>query len=355
MARFDVDYPYVRDNADIVAVLAHYDVQLKGDGEQRKGLCPFHDDTKPSLNVNIAKNVFKCHACGIGGNIIKMVQLLDDGLANPRRAALRIAELSGIAARPGGEVVNAERPHLGEMTKTSKAKPKMVGTSKPTPTAAAQALPDTADREPFNKPLTFELKLAPVAEGGDTTVHKFIEARGLPYDRLEELGIGLSARGSMTGRLAIPIKNKNGELVAYCGRNIGLLEDENEPKYKFPEKFRKDLELYGWDTAQAFDHVVIVESFLSVIRHGGVAARVGFGLVSVMGTTISEAQVALLAEAGSKVTVCFDGDQAGLTGARVVTASIAQAGLWVTDCSYSNGSKPHQDSSEAFCRRLGTI
>jgi hypothetical protein len=41
MANFDVDYAHVRQNADIVAVLAHYKVELNGDGEQRKGCCPF--------------------------------------------------------------------------------------------------------------------------------------------------------------------------------------------------------------------------------------------------------------------------------------------------------------------------
>ena len=48
MAKFDVNYPHVRENADIVAVLAHYDVALSGEGEQRKGLCPFHDDHHPT-------------------------------------------------------------------------------------------------------------------------------------------------------------------------------------------------------------------------------------------------------------------------------------------------------------------
>jgi DNA primase len=110
MANFDVDYAHVRQNADIVAVLAHYKVELNGDGEQRKGCCPFHDSTKPSLNVNISKNVFKCHGCGYGGNVIKLVQLLDDKLENPRRAALQIAALSGIAAKPNGVVSTLAEP-----------------------------------------------------------------------------------------------------------------------------------------------------------------------------------------------------------------------------------------------------
>jgi len=354
MARFDVDYPHVRENADIVAVLAHYDIEVQGKGEQRKGLCPFHDDTKPSLNVNTAKNVFKCHACGSGGNIIKLVQLLDDSKSNPRLAALKIAEVSGIGARPGGDPVMKPALKLGQKHGTKKPALTVVADAEPEPETPAEVEMELGG-EPFNRPLSFELKLVSVPPDGDTAVQHFIKSRGLPFEHLEELGIGLATRGSMADRLAIPIRNKDGELVAYCGRDVGLLEGDDEPKYKLPDKFRKDLELYGWDTAQQFDQVVIVESFLSVIRHGAVAARAGFGMVSVMGTRISDAQVALLAETGCSAIVCFDGDEAGLIAAPVVAGAIANGGVWVKNCSYSNGSKPHMEDSEVFCRRLGMI
>jgi hypothetical protein len=38
-------------------------------------ICPFHDDTSPSMNVNIQKNVFKCHVadCGASGDIVKLL------------------------------------------------------------------------------------------------------------------------------------------------------------------------------------------------------------------------------------------------------------------------------------------
>ncbi len=355
MARFDVDYPHVRENADIAAVLAHYNVELQGDGEQRKGLCPFHDDTKPSLNVNVTKNVFKCHACGSGGNIIKLVQLINTSLSNPRLAALQIAEISGIGARPGAEPPTVSAPRLGKTV--AKAKPELENVPEADAETAVSknATLEAVDGKPFNRPLTFKLKLAPVVEGEDTQANQFLEARNIPYERIEELGIGVGQKGSMTNRLAIPVHNKDGDLVAYCGRDIGLLDDPEEPKYKFPDKFQKQLELYRWHVAKEFDQVVVVESFLTVIKHGAVAASCGFGLVSVMGTVISDEQVALLADANPSVLVCFDGDDAGQMGALVVGGLIAKSGLWVKDASYSNNCKPHQENSEVFCRRLGMI
>ena len=339
MTRFDVDYPHVRNNADIVAVLAHYKVALIGEGDQRKALCPFHETDRPSLNVNVSRNVFKCHACGSGGNIIKLVQLLDPKLENPRRAALRVAELCGITAKPDGKPLESKVVAVKE--------------------AVAEGVDDAEEADdgvPFNRPLTFTLQLTSVVEGEETAANQFVEERGLSYDRLAELGIGMSTRGSMKDRLAIPIFNQNDEVVAYCGRDVGLITGADEPKYKFPPKFRKELELYGWDVAQYFDRVVLVESMLSVIKHGGVASKfgeTGFGVVSTMGACISKQQLEMLAEAGPEVIISFDRDEEGQNAATQVAAQIAEAGLWVRVQGYSDGRRPHQDDTAEFCERYG--
>ena len=70
MSNFDVDFPHVRKNGDIVAVLTHYGVKLDGEGVQRKALCPFHEEKRPSFNVNVEKRVFHCFACDAKGNVI---------------------------------------------------------------------------------------------------------------------------------------------------------------------------------------------------------------------------------------------------------------------------------------------
>src|SRR5258708_37977094 len=39
------------------------------------GLCPLHPETRPSLYVNARKNLFYCHGCGQGGDLLRFVQL----------------------------------------------------------------------------------------------------------------------------------------------------------------------------------------------------------------------------------------------------------------------------------------
>ncbi len=62
----------IRDQADIVEVIGE-EIDLKRKGASYVGLCPFHDDTKPSLSVSPSKQIFKCFPCGKGGNVIDFI------------------------------------------------------------------------------------------------------------------------------------------------------------------------------------------------------------------------------------------------------------------------------------------
>ncbi len=352
MLKNDVDFRFVKAQADIVAVLEFYGIELSGEGEQRRGQSPFYDDNRSSLSVNIKGNKFNCHGSGTSGNIIDLVQLLDNRLSNPRRAAQQIANISGIPGKPDSKAIpplQFEKPKAIETVAMSE--------TIEVATEVESEPAEMTDGKRYNKPLTFKLKLEPVVAEADNLASEFVEAYGLPYERLADLEIGMGLRGSMKDRLAIPILNSDEELVAYCGRDVGLLAGD-EPKYKFPDNFDKDLELYGWHVAQHFDRVVLVESFLSVIKHGGAASKFGdngFGVTALMGTTISKSQIELLKQARSKIIVCMDGDEAGMTASPLVAGQIAKAGLWVNVCGYDGGKKPYDDNIETFCQLYGKI
>ncbi|HRJ49519.1 MAG TPA: CHC2 zinc finger domain-containing protein, partial [Phycisphaerales bacterium] len=73
-ARFDnTDRERVREAADIVRVIGEH-VALRSRGREYIGLCPFHDDHSPSMGVVPHKQIYKCHACGAGGDVFTFVQ-----------------------------------------------------------------------------------------------------------------------------------------------------------------------------------------------------------------------------------------------------------------------------------------
>ncbi len=82
---------------DIVDVIGEH-VSLKKKGRELIGLCPFHEDHRPSMNVNPVKQIFKCFACGAGGDVLKFIQMRE-GLTFPQ-AIERLAERAGIVLKP---------------------------------------------------------------------------------------------------------------------------------------------------------------------------------------------------------------------------------------------------------------
>jgi DNA primase len=270
MAGKQVDFAYIRENGNFEAVLAQYGIEAKGNGAQKSACCPFHDDHKPSLKVNTEKRLFNCFACDTGGNIIDFIKELDG--VNIRQAAIKVAEISKIPLTPNGKAAK------NGSTKPSKK------TAKPAPEPEAEVVTE-------NKPLTFQLTY------DVEPLHPWLAERGITQEQASYFGLGLCTRGMMKDRIVIPVHNTEGELVAYCGRYPADNPPDDEPKYKFPKGFRKELEVFNLSRISRVERdadvqrsVLIVESFLSVIKHW----RPDLHVVSLMGRSISPEQVAEL-------------------------------------------------------------
>ena len=59
--------------ADIVAVISSYIPVIKK-GRNYEAICPFHDDTNPSLKISVDKQIFRCFVCGTSGNALGFIQ-----------------------------------------------------------------------------------------------------------------------------------------------------------------------------------------------------------------------------------------------------------------------------------------
>src|SRR5690606_31724936 len=83
----------VRQATDIVALVGDY-IQLRREGRGYKGLCPWHDDSRPSLQVNPERQSFRCFVCNIGGDAFSFVMRMES-VGFPE-ALEQLAERAGI-------------------------------------------------------------------------------------------------------------------------------------------------------------------------------------------------------------------------------------------------------------------
>src|SRR5215469_10140427 len=288
-----IDFKAIKREASFERVLQYYGIELRGGRKaQRKALCPFHCDTRPSLNVNLERKVFNCFPCGDGGDIVKFVARKEypaDPKGHLLEAARKLAEICGIRVdNDGREVTANSRRAEGAPVQSA---------------LAAQASTPGSENDASiarNRALTFRLKVDPT--------HSYLAERGLSPQTIETFGLGycMSEKSIMRQRILIPIHNEYGELVAYAGRWPGDSGwPEGTDKYMLPPKFRKMGVLYNlnrviegmgdgkWPEHER--HAVIVEGFFGTFAVHPLAP-----CVALMGSMISAHHLRLLHEANVK-------------------------------------------------------
>ena len=101
------DFAEIKKNADLAAVVREAGIELKPQGKDLVGLCPFHEDTKASLRVTPGKGLWHCPACGAAGNVIQFVAKKEG--CSEREAALRLL------ARLPGVTLGSEMGHVSQV------------------------------------------------------------------------------------------------------------------------------------------------------------------------------------------------------------------------------------------------
>lgn len=84
----------IRQEVDIVDIVSEY-VQLKKQGKNYFGLCPFHGEKTPSFSVSPDKQIFYCFGCKIGGNVYSFLMEIESW--SFLEAVQYLAEKVGIA------------------------------------------------------------------------------------------------------------------------------------------------------------------------------------------------------------------------------------------------------------------
>jgi DNA primase len=152
-----------------------------------------------------------------------------------------------------------------------------------------------------------------------------MQERGLTLETIVDFGVGFCSKGMMAERIAIPIHNAKGEVVAYAGRFPVKEPPEGTPKYKLPQGFRKSQELFNIDRAvRESGPLFIVEGFFDCMKlHQQGCKKV----VALMGSTLSAAQEELIrqyTESRSQVIIMLDENDAGRAGREDIACRLSR-------------------------------
>jgi DNA primase len=307
-----VDFKAVKAAVTMEQVLEHYGLldRFKRSGDSLNGPCPIHKGSNPTqFRVSISKSIWNCFSeCKRGGNVLDFIARMED--ASIHAAALKAIEWFSLD--PGA--MSAEKPqkddHPDEVRKDGDDAPPKPAPKKPT---------SATEKNTPNQPLKFRLEKL-------EREHPYFTERGLTLETIISFGVGFCGKGMMAGRVAIPIHNEEGHVVAYAGRWPGEPPGDT-PKYKLPPGFRKSLELFNIDRAikEPGDRpLVIVEGFFDCMKLHQYGYR---KVVALMGSTMSTAQEELIrkhTDSMSQVIVMLDEDEAGQAGREDITVRLAK-------------------------------
>lgn len=325
MAKPFIDFTAVKTAVSFGQVLDHYGLTTKmrstRNGDGLDGPCPIHPGTgNDNFKVTLSKNCWFCHqsACKCGGNHLDFVAKMEQ--CDAHEAALKLDQWFNL-----GLAGKSDSPPLARENRTSESAarepmPHRYAANQSQPVAhPAPPEETTADDGGENIPLSFTLDNLKAD-------HAYFGERGLLPHTVELFGLGFCAKGTMSGRVVIPIHNIDGQLVAYCGRLPGP-PAADRPKYKLPTGFKKSAEVFNLDRAMTEEKglpLIVVEGFFDVMK----LWQLGFHrVVSIMGSSLSARQEELLLKASESrqgIVLMFDEDDAGRAGREKALVRLAR-------------------------------
>ncbi len=234
-------------------------------------------------------------------------------------AALKAIEWFNLDSEAMKGSRNGSEDHSEEAEERESSKAQKPNSKEPPSSQTARNGTAKEDNDTPNKPLGFRLEKL-------EHNHSYLTRRGLTPETAIDFGAGFCPKGIMAARIAIPIHNVEGKVVAYAGRFPGEPTDDT-PKYKLPPGFKKGLELFNIDRAikeSPDTPLVIVEGFFDCMKlHQNGCKKV----VALMGSTMSAAQEELIrryTNSQSRVIAILDEDEAGRAGREDIACRLSK-------------------------------
>jgi DNA primase len=248
-----------------------------GHGGELVGLCPLHSETRPSFYVNVRKNLFYCHGCGNGGDLIRFVELSQHLSFRQTLTYLGQQKTSADSAAVLGQACAFYQRQLDRYPEARRY---------------------LEQRGLHDSTLIRELQIG-YAPGGSLRRH--LLAQGYSLDLLRHTGV-VNAQGhdALYQRVVFPCCQGN-RIVNLYGRSIGTAF-----AHRFLPGSKGDL--VAWETVRQFSSVILVEGMFDL----AVLWQAGFRHTTcLLGTHLTPGQFRQLCDHPRTVYLTFDIDANG--------------------------------------------
>jgi len=338
----------IKDANDIIEVISDF-VTLRKSGVNYVGVCPFHNDTHPSMSVSKQKQMFKCFVCDAGGDVIKFVQ--DSENMSFHEALSYLAKRAGIDYVP--QELTPQQQETQLMIESLRVVNHAAADWFHSQLSSAKTYLSSRGFDPSDAAVMNVLNLYGVgyAPSGNE-LKKWAAKSGYAHAKL--LAADLVRKGdhgtydSFRDRLTFPFYDLNGNVLGFTGRIIS--QQQNTAKYSNTSEtplFHKGSVVYGLYQARksisrlGFAYQVEGQMDVLSLHLAGVTnAYAGSG------TAFTDHQTKLISRFTSDIVLIYDADAAGLKAALKHAESLLRIGLNVKCVSLPSGQDPDNLAQE---------
>lgn len=294
------DINKVLDAANIVDVVSDF-VQLTPKGKVLKGLCPFHEDSNPSLTVTPAMNIFKCFACGEGGGPIKFVE---------KHENYSFPEAVKYLAKKYGIIIDEKAPTAEEEAQYKHMESLWLANERLCEVYQKQLEKNKAAQE-HSWGRWGEEFCKTMGIGFCPKFAHLVDSALIPEDIVKELNLKNSAGYDFfSGRIIIPIRDKQHHIIGFTARDLD--REKKEHKYLNSQDsviYKKSKSVLGidtaWKEARTTKTFYVVEGAPDVLRLQSIGV---YNTVAPLGTALTDENLTLLKKVASHLCFLPDSD-----------------------------------------------
>ena len=300
----------IRSKANIVDIISSYGIEVIKKGKDYACICPFHNDHSPSMSISVSRQIYKCFACGEGGNVFTFVQNYEK-VTFPEAIKI-VAEKIDYHLKNNLNIQKVDK-HKKEHDILNLAT--MFFQNNLNTSNGIEAKKYLKERKIDDKIIN-EFQIGLALDGKDD-LFKLLHNKGYNADLLESLGLvtiaGDSVYDFFKGRVVFPILDVEGNVVGFSARIYrGEKDTSKYVNTKETLLFTKGDNLFNYYKARGPSRkekqIIIVEGQMDAIRvfSSGLENVVALG-----GTALTQNQINLIKRLNAKVILCLDGDSAG--------------------------------------------
>lgn len=293
----------IRSANNIVDVISSY-LPLVKKGKNFFGVCPFHDDSNPSMSVSEDKQIYKCFSCGASGNVFNFI--MDYEHVDFKEALNILAKRVGISL---GNVNVKSENKFDKYYKMYDLALKFYQNN--INSSLGSGAKDYLNKRGITDEMIKRFRIG-LSFGDKEGLTTLLLNKEYSKKEMEMYGLGNGYNDLYINRIVFPLFDVSGKVVGFSGRIYNSSSDSKYINTKETNIFKKGEMLYNFydakDEIRLEKKLIIVEGFMDVIRLYSVGIK---NVVALMGTSLTKEQIKLLKRLSNNIYLSLDGDGAG--------------------------------------------